>query len=111
MKNNKFKWNVTGMLGMGTNVGSKRLAVLVYPDSGVIVALETQVDADISDPQGKIEKIFSNHAHQVIGTEPGIPQAIARAEAYAAAWIEKQKSGDKTFDACECQDIEARPRE
>lgn len=99
-KNNK--WQVTGILTMTVRSKEKILALMIYPDTGVIVALETKRFEVTGDRAKDVEQVFGEHAHKVIGTAKTLPLAITQAEKYAKRWLGKKSAASAR---CDCSEI------
>ncbi len=95
------KWQVSGMLMAVKTIGDRRGAVMVYPDTGIILALETKLQPS-GDALRDTEKAFENHAHKVVGQERDIVQAMAVAEQWLREWYQRTEMEDK----CQCGAIE-----
>lgn len=102
------KWNVTGMLVAVKTIGERRAAVMVYPDTGIILALETRLQPS-GDSLVDTQAVFENHAHKVIGQERSLTLAMGTAETWLEEWAARTE--DEMEWPCECGEIEARPRE
>lgn len=96
------KWQVSGMLMAIETIGERRGAVMVYPDTGFILALETTLQPS-GDALRDVEQVFENHAHKVIGRHRNIMQAMAVAEQWLREWAWAHRT---TMDGkCECPEI------
>ena len=102
------EWRVSGMLMAIRTVGDWRAAVMVYPDTGIVLALETRLQPS-GDALTDTVAVFENHAHKIIGQERDLKDAMAAAEKWLAEWVAPAECD--LPDPCECSEIEARPRE
>lgn len=83
------------------------LAVNVYESKGrhVISAVESTDGAPV-EPVALLRALYADHAHDIIGSEATLAEAVAVAERYAARWAETRRR-EATRERCLCGEVAA----
>lgn len=85
--------------------GSRVLGVMVQGgslDEWAVIGIETLGALGGAKKAAAIEKVFSDHAHEVIGVFRTEDAAMKKGEAYAKKWLRGQRA-----KKCDCGEISA----
>jgi hypothetical protein len=101
-KNRVLPWGTRSQLTLQAIRAERVLLVMVDVETLSVLAVETVRPKRGGDTAEQVERVFSEHAHKLVGQGDSLPDAIAKAEAFAAGWVRPLQPN---LESCGCGEM------